>query len=197
MVPASLYPQPPQRRRPEACPPTGSSPVRWQRHSRRSGPIRWRRINTFRGGALRVRDDFERTEPPRRDCDLEGNSIPSSEARAVLRKKSDRGLGGAKWASNVENRLAEYFPRNPAESIIAYVWAHTVPCPTTGRPTPLSPDFWLAHGKKAGREIAVALEVDRNSGTYGLRIVEGREAAEWGGSRSTYKRGGRREHLDR
>jgi len=95
---------------------------------------------------------------------------------------------GAKWASNVEQRLGEFFPRNPNESIIAYVWAHTVPCPTTGRPTPLSPDFWLAHGK-AGREVAVALEVDRAAGTYELRIVEGREAAEWGG-RSTYKRGG-------
>ncbi|MDM3924568.1 DUF1156 domain-containing protein [Mycobacterium intracellulare] len=95
---------------------------------------------------------------------------------------------GTKWASNVEQRLDRFFPRNPTESIIAYVWAHTVPCPTTGRPTPLSPDFWLAHGK-AGREVAVALEVDRAAGTYELRIVEGREAAEWGG-RSTYKRGG-------
>ena len=95
---------------------------------------------------------------------------------------------GAKWTASVERRLAEFFPRKPSESIIAYIWAHTVPCPTTGRPTPLSPDFWLAHGK-AGREVAVALDVDKAAGIYSLRIVEGREAAEWGG-RSTYKRGG-------
>ncbi|MDQ1342835.1 MAG: putative methylase, partial [Pseudomonadota bacterium] len=94
---------------------------------------------------------------------------------------------GARWSESVRQRIADFFPRNPAEGIIAYIWAHTVPCPTTGRPTPLAPDFWLARGK-AGRDVAVALEVDRAEGTYNLRVIEGREAAEWG-SRSTYKRG--------
>lgn len=94
---------------------------------------------------------------------------------------------GAEWARRVQARLEAFFPRESGEAIIAYVWAHTVPCPTTGRPTPLAPDFWLARGK-AGRDVAIALDVDRNAGTYSLSIVEGAGAAKWG-DRSTYKRG--------
>jgi adenine-specific DNA methylase len=94
---------------------------------------------------------------------------------------------GAKWSDRVEKRLAQFFPREPAESVVAYIWAHTVPCPTTGRPTPLAPDYWLARGK-AGRDVAVALAVDREAGTYNLSIVEGPDAAQWG-DRKTYKRG--------
>ncbi|WP_067071386.1 DUF1156 domain-containing protein [Carbonactinospora thermoautotrophica] len=94
---------------------------------------------------------------------------------------------GTKWADRVASRLQQFFPKQNGESILAYIWAHTVPCPTTGRPTPLAPDFWLARGK-AGRDVAVALEVDRAAGTCSLRIVEGPEAKQWG-NRSTYKRG--------
>jgi adenine-specific DNA methylase len=94
---------------------------------------------------------------------------------------------GKRWTERVRSRLEPYFPRQNGEGIIGYVWAHTVPCPTTGRPTPLAPDFWLARGK-AGREAAIALDVDRADGTYELRIVEGAAAKQWG-DRSTYKRG--------
>ncbi|MFJ9923689.1 DUF1156 domain-containing protein [Streptomyces rubiginosohelvolus] len=94
---------------------------------------------------------------------------------------------GGRWVDRVRKRLEIHFPRQGSESIVAYVWAHTVPCPTTGRQTPLSPDFWLARGN-SGRSVAVALDVDTDSGTYELRIVEGEEAKKWG-DRSTYKRG--------
>lgn len=94
---------------------------------------------------------------------------------------------GAKWVQRVQSQLENFFPRVGSETIVSYVWAHTVPCPTTGRPTPLAPDFWVARGT-AGRNIAVALEVDNEEGSYGLRIVEGSDATEWG-NRSTYKRG--------
>jgi adenine-specific DNA methylase len=95
---------------------------------------------------------------------------------------------GAQWADRVRRRLSPFFPRSEGETIVAYIWAHTVPCPTTGRSTPLAPDFWLAHGK-AGRDVAIALDVDRADGTYDLVIVEGPEAKRWG-DRSTYKQGG-------
>jgi len=95
---------------------------------------------------------------------------------------------GAKWADRVRKRLGDYFPIERPNDRPAYIWAHTVPCPTTGRPTPLAPDFWLARGN-AGRDVAVALDVDRAAGTYELAIVEGPEAKRWG-ERSTYKRGG-------
>ncbi|MCX4763921.1 DUF1156 domain-containing protein [Streptomyces sp. NBC_01275] len=94
---------------------------------------------------------------------------------------------GGRWTDRVRKRLEAHFPRQGAETIVAYVWAHTVPCPTTGRPTPLSPDFWLARGN-SGRSVAVALEVDTDAGTYELSVVEGEAAKKWG-ERSTYKRG--------
>jgi len=95
---------------------------------------------------------------------------------------------GQRWGERVRQRLEPYFPRGNGEAIAAYIWAHTIPCPTTGWPTPLAPDFWLARGN-AGRDIAVALKVDRAAGTYSLAIVDGPEAKQWG-NRSTYKQGG-------
>jgi len=94
---------------------------------------------------------------------------------------------GRRWAARVAKRLGPFFPIEGRETIAAYIWAHTVPCPTTGRPTPLAPDFWLARGK-AGRDVAVRLEVDQAAGSYALSIVEGADADVWG-NRSTYKKG--------
>ncbi len=94
---------------------------------------------------------------------------------------------GAKWADRVRRRLEPYFPIKRPDEKPAYIWAHTVPCPSTGRPTPLAPDFWLARGK-AGRDVAIAIDVDRGAGTYQLAIAEGPEAKRWG-DRRTYKSG--------
>lgn len=95
---------------------------------------------------------------------------------------------GKRWADRVGTRLAPFFPKQPGDaSIVAYIWAHAVPCPTTGRPTPLSPDFWLARGK-AGKDVALHLEVDANLGTLTYEVIEGKGAAEYG-NRSTFKNG--------
>jgi len=94
---------------------------------------------------------------------------------------------GDSWAKAVRKRLDEYFPLAGVETIAAYIWAHTVPCPSTGRPTPLAPDFWLARGA-AGRDVAVRLDVDATTGHLTPVIVEG-SGAKAHGERSTYKRG--------
>lgn len=94
---------------------------------------------------------------------------------------------GDRWAQQVEKRLDTFFPRVAGETIVAYVWAHTVPCPTTGRPTPLAPDYWLARGA-AGRDVAVDLQVDEVTGTVATTVLEGKAAAT-AGTRSTYKQG--------
>lgn len=95
---------------------------------------------------------------------------------------------GGRWAARVKERLSAFFPMGSDEkSIAAYIWAHTVPCPTTGRPTPLAPDYWLARGK-AGRDVAVKLDVDGASGAVAVEVIQGKAAAEFG-TRSTYKRG--------
>lgn len=55
------------------------------------------------------------------------------------------------WGRVLVGRLVEvlnpYFPTQPGEQVTNYIFARTVPCPRTGKPTPLSPNWWLArHG---------------------------------------------------
>jgi len=94
---------------------------------------------------------------------------------------------GGRWAERVRKRLAEYFPCQGGETIAAYIWAHTVPCPTTGRPTPLVPDFWLAQGP-GDKNVAIRLDVDSLEGRATPTVVVGDEAMIYG-PRSTYKGG--------
>ncbi|MBM3495297.1 MAG: DUF1156 domain-containing protein, partial [Armatimonadetes bacterium] len=49
-------------------------------------------------------------------------------------------------ADRVRERLEPFFPVEPGESIHAYIWARTVACPYTGKPIPLSPNWWLQKG---------------------------------------------------
>ena len=93
---------------------------------------------------------------------------------------------GGVWAERVNERLDRYFPREDGETIAAYIWAHAVPCPTTGRPTPLAPDLWLARG--AAGSVAVRLDIDVEHGTVSPVIVTGSAASAFG-SRTTYKNG--------
>jgi adenine-specific DNA methylase len=95
---------------------------------------------------------------------------------------------GAKWASRVRTKLEPYFPMDQQDgSIVAFIWAHTVPCPTTGFDTPLAPSFWLSTGAADG-DVAVRIDPDPSTGKISFQVIQGKEAAEWGG-KSTYKRG--------
>lgn len=95
---------------------------------------------------------------------------------------------GEKWAEGVRKNLEGFFPlESDEDSVIGYIWAHTVPCPSTSRQTPLAPDFWLARGK-AGRDVAIDLKIDNETGAVQFGVVEGESAKEIG-DRSTYKQG--------
>jgi putative DNA methylase len=63
---------------------------------------------------------------------------------------------GKKWARRVNERLGRFFPKGAGENIFAYLWARTVPCPVTGRPVPLSPNWWLSRNPP----VAVRLRAD-------------------------------------
>ena len=91
---------------------------------------------------------------------------------------------GQRWAQNCAKRLNRFYPNTTAGQLLDYVWAHTVPCPTTGLPTPLCPNFWLDVAGKT----AIALSVDTEVKRVQVRIVHGEEA-DVAGERSTYKRG--------
>ncbi|MCL6450067.1 MAG: DUF1156 domain-containing protein [Acetobacteraceae bacterium] len=55
---------------------------------------------------------------------------------------------GRLWAERVRLRLERFYPAPQGRSAFAYLWARTVPCPTTGRPVPLSPNWWLRRGSR-------------------------------------------------
>ncbi len=124
------------------------------------------------------------------------NPVATAILHGTVRLPAELGLSfrdvisryGKRWSTRVAERMRPYFHRDPDDQAIAgFIWAHTVPCPTTGKATPLSPDYFLAKGK-AGRDVAVRLDVDEGAGTVDRVIVEGDEAKEVG-KRSTYKRG--------
>ena len=48
-----------------------------------------------------------------------------------------------RWGDQIEERLDGFYPLPANENAIGYIWARTVPCPTTGKPVPLSPNWWL------------------------------------------------------
>jgi adenine-specific DNA methylase len=93
---------------------------------------------------------------------------------------------GMLWAKRVEPRLAPYFPTSTNEPTKSYIWAHTVPCPTTGHPTPLAPNLWMANGD--GRQIALELIPNSASGKISI-VVHSGESAKTYGEKSTFKNG--------
>ena len=80
---------------------------------------------------------------------------------------------GNEWSKRVKAKLEPYFPKQPGENIFAYLWARTVACPTTGKPVPLSPNWWLASGDKP---VAVRMIAEQEMDTPRFEIVAGAQA---------------------
>ena len=77
---------------------------------------------------------------------------------------------GNVWAERVKEKLSPFFPKQPGENIFAYLWARTVACPTTGKPVPLSPNWWL---RKGNAPVAVSLIAEKGMDEPQFVIVEG------------------------
>lgn len=101
---------------------------------------------------------------------------------------------GTIWCERVNKELLPFFPREDPAERNAFIWAHAVPCPTTGHQTPLAPNFWLATGK-SGRSVAVRLHPDLGTGAITTSIVDGSSAKEYG-DLSSYSRGAARSVFD-
>ena len=81
---------------------------------------------------------------------------------------------GSMWCDNVRQRLQRFYPlASPDERIFAYLWARTVACPVTGKPVPLSPNWWL---QKRADPIALRLVADPNADQCRFEIASGRAA---------------------
>lgn len=62
---------------------------------------------------------------------------------------------GEEIAARLDSELAPYFPKNPGESIFAYIWVRTVRCPQCELTIPLSPNWWLNSKEKLGYQPIV------------------------------------------
>jgi adenine-specific DNA methylase len=83
---------------------------------------------------------------------------------------------GEMWCERVRERLEPFYPlADERENIFAYLWARTVACPVTGKPVPLSPNWWL---KKGSEPMAARLIADPKSDRCRFEIVRGKAACE-------------------
>jgi adenine-specific DNA methylase len=82
---------------------------------------------------------------------------------------------GKSWGDRARERLAAFFPSQPREQVLAYLWARTVACPYTGKPVPLSPNWWLR--SKDEPVVAVRLVAEATADQVRFEIVRGRAAS--------------------
>ncbi len=92
---------------------------------------------------------------------------------------------GERWIKHLQNKISQCFHHVDRETIRGYIWALTVPCPTTGHPTPLLPNHWLA--RTAQQKVAIKLHPDSETGRISIELLDNATASE--GNQFTYKRG--------
>jgi len=93
---------------------------------------------------------------------------------------------GNRWYELVKAKLQPYFtPLPPNVEGAAYIWARTVACPTTGKPVPLSPHWWL---RKGSDPAAVRLLTNPTWNSPRFEIVHG-DAIDFDPNEGTVSRG--------
>ncbi len=90
------------------------------------------------------------------------------------------------WAKRVEEQLKPFFPKSKGENIFAYLWARTVACPETGKPVPLSPNWWLRTGENPA---AVQLIAEPRMKQPRFEILHGKAAERSKPDEGTVRRG--------
>ena len=93
---------------------------------------------------------------------------------------------GDRLLARVRSQLQPFFPHPEAGVLDGYLWARTVACPQTGKPIPLSPNWWLRRDEK--ERVAVRLLAHPDWPACRFEIVRGREA-DAVGHQGTIKRG--------
>jgi putative DNA methylase len=80
---------------------------------------------------------------------------------------------GSDLCARVKQRLQPFFPVQTGESVHAFLWARTVRCPYTGKPVPLSPNWWLQTGTNP---VAAVPHFDEKLPAARFEIVRGKDA---------------------
>jgi len=95
---------------------------------------------------------------------------------------------GQMWVEMVQDKLRPYYSdiEDPSAEGSCYLWARTVACPTTGKPVPLSPNWWL---RKGSNPVAVELLCEPDWPQCRFRIVSGKAVKKINPDEGTVRRG--------
>ncbi len=74
------------------------------------------------------------------------------------------------WMKTISARLDKFYPKHSDGSVQAYIFARTVPCPDTGHPTPLVPDWHLLK-PKSGTRWAAFPRPDKETGQWPIEVL--------------------------
>ena len=99
---------------------------------------------------------------------------------------------GQIWGNRIADRITNFYPKERNYSLVhAYIFSRTVPCPDTGHPTPLIPDWHLLKPKLGLRLVANPIKVDSHTGQWQVELREiGKQAGQLPTApEPTYKRG--------
>ena len=111
------------------------------------------------------------------------NPVASTVLEATVRYPLEYGRGlvgdiqnwAERWGDLIQQRLEGFYPLPTNENALGYIWARTVPCPTTGKPIPLSPNWWLR--RQTADSVAVhMLPCEDEWDECRFDIVRGRQA---------------------
>jgi putative DNA methylase len=98
-------------------------------------------------------------------------------------------MGQSSGLSSVEEKLQPYFtplPKQEHESIFAYLWARTVACPSTGKPVPLSPNWWLSKNEP---QVAVQVIAEEDMQVPEFKILRSDQLKSYDPDEGTVSRG--------
>lgn len=107
------------------------------------------------------------------------NAVAAIVLRAGIEVTAKRGMNlsedlrtwGSELVGRCGRRLELFFPcGSGGEQVTNYLFARTVACPRTGKPAPLSPDWWLSNAK--GGELAVVPRVERSGVAFEQPVFE-------------------------
>lgn len=79
---------------------------------------------------------------------------------------------GKTWEKKVSERLEPFYPKENLALVHAYIYAHTIPCPDTGHPTPLVPNWYLLKPKDGMHIVAEPVLLDKMKGKWTIRVRE-------------------------
>lgn len=79
---------------------------------------------------------------------------------------------GRVWRERFKSRMDQFYEVSGIVPAYTYLLARTVPCPDTGKPTPLVPDWHLSKPRSGVRVVAEPLVLNEEEGQWMVRIRE-------------------------